>query len=105
LIAAGGIEELQQIVMPYKQVRMTALNDRAFIEQLLAGHEPATEVRFSSGSDERRTRFEFSFHGDDESLAAFVSTLVAEGLRPIRLDEEGRDLEEVFMRVTKGLAG
>jgi ABC-2 type transport system ATP-binding protein len=104
LIAAGGIEELQQIVMPFKQVRMTALNEKALVERLLAANEAAAEVQFPNESTDGRTRVEFSFHGDDDALAALIASLVAQGLRPIRLNEDGRDLEEVFMRVTRGLS-
>jgi ABC-2 type transport system ATP-binding protein len=105
LIAAGGIEELREIVMPSREVRMTALNDRAAIEQLLAGRESVSGIRFPNDSETGRTRVDFAFSGDEAALAELVSTLVSGGLRPIRLNEEGHDLEEVFMRITKGLSG
>jgi ABC-2 type transport system ATP-binding protein len=105
LIAAGGIEELQQIVMPYKQVEMTALNPRTEIEAVLEGQEAVSAIRFPGDNDDGRTRVEFDFSGTDGGLGELISRIVEQGIRPIRLNEEGRDLEEVFMRITKGLSG
>ena len=36
-------------------------------------------------------------------MSDVVSKLIAEGIKIIHFTEETRDLEEVFMRVTKGL--
>ncbi|HUF38089.1 MAG TPA: ABC transporter ATP-binding protein [Anaerolineales bacterium] len=105
LIAAGGIDELHQLVLPQKQVRLTALNAEAELEQLLSGQETVDEVRFIANGGEGRTRVEFAFIGDDDALGDMIAGLVANGVRLIRLDEDGHDLEEVFMRVTKGLSG
>jgi ABC-2 type transport system ATP-binding protein len=103
VIAAGGIEELQQIVLPHKRVQMTVLSDRESTENALDGAEGVSEVRFSDGRTEDRTRLEFDFHGDDVSLSALFAELSLGGLRIIHLNEETRDLEEVFMQLTKGL--
>ncbi len=45
----------------------------------------------------------FDFTGDDENLSGLLSQLVGEGHRIISFSEEIGDLEDVFMRVTKGV--
>ena len=103
MIAAGGIEELQQIVLPHKRVRMTVLDDRDRTEAAFAGAAGVTELRFNEGRSEGRTRLEFDFHGDDLALSELIAGLIGSGLRVLHLNEENRDLEEVFMQLTKGL--
>ncbi len=102
MIATGGIEELQRLVMPHKQVQITALNTQEKIAAVLAQQEAVSALNFLTPSDER-VRVEFTFAGDDAALGNFLAFSVGEGLRVIELKEESRDLEEVFMRVTKGL--
>lgn len=103
IVATGGLDELQQLSMPYKQVRMTVLNSPQTIAAALDGHPLVSQVRLANGSSEARTRLEMMFNGDDHDLSELVSGLVEGGIRIIQLAEENQDLEEVFMRVTKGV--
>jgi len=43
------------------------------------------------------------FSGDDETLARLLSELVSAGFPVIAFREETGDLEDVFMRLTKGV--
>ena len=51
---------------------------------------------------EGRTRLEIAFLGDDSALGEVLANLVGQGMPVIQFNEESRDLEEVFLRATKG---
>ena len=46
---------------------------------------------------------EVSFSGDDEALAGLLAGLVGNGFGVTRFHEESGDLEDVFMRLTRGV--
>ena len=103
LVAAGGLEELQRMALTHKRVLMTALNEADRVEKILENFETVSQLRWMNGSTTGRTRFEFSFTGDDLAFSDFVTELTGLGLRLVHLSEESQNLEDVFMRVTKGL--
>ena len=46
---------------------------------------------------------EFEFNGEEEALSQLLTQLINANIQIIHFTEERHDLEEVFMRVTKGL--
>jgi hypothetical protein len=49
------------------------------------------------------TRLEFDFSGDDQALSDLLADLVRAGIPLIQFSSDARDMEEVFLRATKGL--
>lgn len=43
------------------------------------------------------------FAGDADAQSALLGALVGHGLRVLTFSERGTDLEDIFMKVTKGL--
>jgi hypothetical protein len=56
-----------------------------------------------SSENGSRQRLEFEFTGDDEALSSLLQHLVAQGIPVLNFSSESRDMEEVFLRATKGL--
>jgi hypothetical protein len=50
-----------------------------------------------------RSRLRIDFTGDDEGVAAINQKLAGEGIAVLGFTEETKDLETMFMRVTKGV--
>lgn len=109
LVAAGTLEEMRQRIRAQRVVRV-GLTKRdsgepgRTIEEVqawLAGRsdvvrvEPVTE----NGEDE----LQVTFAGDEEALARLLSELVGAGFPVTTFREETGDLEDVFMRLTKGI--
>jgi len=103
MVATGGIEDLQQLVMPHRQVVITTLGSPEQTEQALKCFEGVSEIAANGAPSEARSRLEFAFVGDDKALSDLLAGLVKKGIKVIHFSEETRDLEEVFMRITKGL--
>lgn len=104
MVATGGIEELQQMVMPHRQVKITVLNGAQQAEAFLKNFPGVSSVvNLTPNANGGRTRFEFEFVGEEAALSELLAHLINAQVQIIHFSEEQRDLEEVFMRVTKGL--
>jgi ABC-2 type transport system ATP-binding protein len=104
MVATGGIEELQQLVMPHRQVQLTVLNRATEVEEILRNLSGISVVEnLTPNGNNGRTRFEFEFTGEESALSDLLTQLIKADIQIIHFSEERRDLEEVFMRVTKGL--
>jgi ABC-2 type transport system ATP-binding protein len=103
MVATGGIEDLQKLVMPHKQVELAVLDSFETVASLLAGREGVDGVSALPAAEENRTRLGFSFAGDDAALGDLLAFLVKNKARVVQFKEESRNLEEVFMRITKGV--
>jgi ABC-2 type transport system ATP-binding protein len=104
MVATGGIEELQQLVMPHRQVQLTVLNRAAEAEEILRNLSGVSAIEnLTPNGNKGRTRFEFEFTGEESALSNLLTQLIQTEIQIIHFSVERRDLEEVFMRVTKGL--
>jgi ABC-2 type transport system ATP-binding protein len=110
LVAAGALEELQQILMPHRKVHLTILAQPEEALQMLTqnaalqnqpGVLSVTEVQVNNG--DKKAHFEIEFSGDDQVLSEILANLLGKGIPVLHFSEDNRDLEEVFMRATKGL--
>jgi ABC-2 type transport system ATP-binding protein len=110
LVASGPLEQLQQMLMPHRKINLTLLSAPAEALQMLTsqaallsqpGVLSVSEVHVNN--DDKKTHFEIEFSGDDQALSSTLAGLLAKGIPVLHFSEDNRDLEEVFMRATKGL--
>ena len=104
LVAIGGLEELQQQLMPVRKIEITVLGSHEEAQKLLMGMPGvATAERLSSQNNGGRSRLEIAFSGDDNALSGVLTMLVTHGVPVVHFSEDSRDLEAVFLQATKGL--
>jgi ABC-2 type transport system ATP-binding protein len=110
LVAHGQPEEMHRRLIPHRRLVITLLNGAAQAMAALQGHAQVAAVTEVKGGEKnggvnsgQRATLQIDFAGDDEAVAALLGDLVRQGLPVIHLTEETRDLEEVFMRATKGI--
>jgi ABC-2 type transport system ATP-binding protein len=109
LVAHGRPEEMHRRLIPHRRLVITLLGDAAQAVEALKQNEMVAAVEEARGSGNggaeaaARSTLQVDFAGDDEAVAALLGDLVRRGLPVIHLSEETRDLEEVFMRATKGI--
>jgi len=104
LIASGTPEDLQLHSLPNRLVEITLLDrvDEAIAYLSNLDSVVAVEPQASRNKHQRK-RLVIQFSGDDLSLSKLLADLTAQGFPVIHFSENSRDLEEVFMRLTKGL--
>jgi ABC-2 type transport system ATP-binding protein len=118
LVALGSLEELHLQIIPARRVEVTLLGEGERLRALLAerpevtaiesislsgtvpGAPPAVAAQYPNGG---RIRLAFEFNGEDAALSRLLADLVAAGLPVVGFSADQRDLEEVFLRATKGI--
>jgi len=101
LVALGTLEQLRAHVMPHRQVHIGLLDRRDEAQIMLQSLAGVSEVR--TVDNITRVSLEVDFSGDDEALHQLLVKLLAENYPVIHFSEESNNLEEVFMRTTKGI--
>ncbi len=106
LVALGALNELTEKAVPHRLIRIAFLNQIELeqAQNALAALPGISSVRAQDGLGKAGwLSFEAEFSGDDASLQSILSTLVSQGLPIVHFSEETQDLEEVFMRATRGI--
>jgi ABC-2 type transport system ATP-binding protein len=96
LVASGSLDEIRQQVVEARTLRLRVLSDREQAIKILKGQPGVGEIYPSDGS------LEVEFLGGEDSAADLLANLVSAGVRLAAFSEELSDLEEIFLRLTKG---
>ncbi len=105
LVAVGSLEELQQHLLPHRLVRIAVLEraeDAAALLQAAPGVQ-SVNILPAGNKEGQVVRLELEYLGEDTSLTALLKTLIDQSIPVLSFNVDSRDLEEVFMRATKGL--
>ena len=104
LVAAGSLEQLHLQVLPGRQVEVTVLDRMDETAQLLEQQEGVSQVdRHPAQNETGRQYLTFQFDGDDDALSRLLAHLVQNGATVLHFSEDARNLEDVFMRTTRGI--
>ncbi|UCC64932.1 MAG: ABC transporter ATP-binding protein [Anaerolineae bacterium] len=96
LVASGPLDEISRHVRQGRTLRLKVLSDLNEAEAVLRDQPGIGEVYEVNGF------LEVEFLGDDEATAELLVALVRCGLRPVSFGEVTDELEEIFLRLTKG---
>ncbi len=104
IIMQGSIDQLRQQLMAHREIIITVMDSSA-AEKVLALASSLAQVGTAETITPRngRSRVRVDFTGNDEELGAFSQRLYAGGVALLGFHEEEKDLEQMFMRVTRGL--
>ncbi|MCQ3935649.1 MAG: ABC transporter ATP-binding protein [Chloroflexi bacterium] len=106
LVALGTLDQLHQRLLPHRLVHVALLNTvpPEDARAVLANLPGVSSVRLREGFIRADwIMFEAEFLGDDEALRSLLAALLEKGLPVVHFSEETQDLEEVFMRATRGI--
>lgn len=102
IVMQGPIKDLRKQLMPHKIIVISLLDKveeaKAAI-MTLAGIESVTDMEPEDGK--KRLRVEFS--RDDAAVSELLTALTTKQIPVVNFAEETSDLEQVFMKVTKGI--
>jgi ABC-2 type transport system ATP-binding protein len=101
LVAGGPLDEVRRVAVQGRMLHIKTLSDREQAQTILrdqpgVGHiyqvNDSLEVEFTAGN---------AVNGD-EATADLLEVLLGHGVRVVAFHEVASDLEEVFLRLTKG---
>ena len=98
LIAAGSVDQIIEATGLTRTVEIRASAGLELVEDVLRDNPLVTEVIFEPDTD----RFEVGFNGSLDDVADLLQVLLNNGVRVVQAVESASDLEEIFMRVTRG---
>lgn len=104
IIMEGSIDELKQELMEAREIIIT-VKDHETAELVLStvsGMQDVSNVEILTPR-QGRSRVRLDFSGDDDGIISISRTLADQGVAILGFQEQERDLENMFMRVTKGL--
>jgi ABC-2 type transport system ATP-binding protein len=96
LVISGPLDAITRQVRQGRTLRLKIISDQEEAEVVLRDQPGVGQICEANGF------LEVEFLGDDEAVADLLGALVASGLRIISFSEVTSDLEEVFLRLTKG---
>jgi ABC-2 type transport system ATP-binding protein len=104
MVAQGSMQDMRSQLMPHREILVT-IRDNEVAEQVIAlvngmeGIVNAVILEPKGG----RSRVRIDFTGDDDGVAAINQKLHGANIAILGFNEETKDLEAMFMRVTKGI--
>ena len=103
LVAYGAIDDLQQQLIPTRKIQISVLGDGNSTVILLNKHHLITNVTLLESIKTNQSEIHFDFSGSEEEKSALLAELVVEKIPVIRFAEDQQNMENVFMRATKGI--
>lgn len=102
MVTQGNIDEMQRLLIPHRTIFVTLLGKVEETKDVLLNMENVDEFE-EQPPENGRHRLRISLTGGDDAVSKLLSALVERGLPVVNFTEEERDLEEIFMRATKGI--
>jgi ABC-2 type transport system ATP-binding protein len=104
MIAQGSMEDMRAQLQPHREITVTLLDQQAVeaVKTLMSdvdGVIGTIELEPKAG----RLRLRIDYTGDDAGVAALNARIAGAGVAILGFAEETKDLEAMFMRVTKGI--
>ena len=103
LIVSGKLEDLHLQIMPSRLIRITVLDQLEKSQALLEAREDVGKVKVEHINADGKAQLRIEFTGGDAELSALLTHFIGAGIPVLHFSEDQRDLEEVFLRTTKGL--
>jgi ABC-2 type transport system ATP-binding protein len=95
LIVAGSLKEIENKIHSTKTYRLTALGPLESIDEFLKGRG-IEQIKTDSGA------LEFSWSQNEEDIASLLSALVSQNFQITSFHPVSANLEDLFMKITKG---
>jgi ABC-2 type transport system ATP-binding protein len=97
LLAAGPVADVIRSIRQNRVVEIIVAGQNETCEVILAHHPQVRNLTYG----ERQFKFEFA--GNDDDVLNLHRQLISEGVPVVWFNEVEADLEEAFMKITKGL--
>ena len=96
LVISGNLNEIKQIALKQRTLKIKFLSDLEQAGEYIKGYPGVGEIH------KNNDHLEIPFVGNDTEIAEFLSSLIKAGIKVTSFSEKSSDLEEIFLRLTKG---
>ena len=102
IVMQGTLDELKRNLMPHREAVITLLDKAEDAKSVLLAIEGVISVDMLP-DEAGKKRIKVNFNGDDMLMTAMMQALATRAIPMVNFAEQSQNLEEVFMKVTKGL--
>lgn len=104
MVAQGSMQDMRAQLMPHREIMVTVRDDEVAekVKSVVSTIQGVVNVEILEPKA-GRSRVRIDFTGDDDGVAAINQKLGAAEIAILGFSEETKDLEAMFMRVTKGM--
>ena len=104
MVMQGSMDELKSELTPHREIVVTVKDNEVAekVKALVAGRESVASVEIIEPKS-GRSRVQIEFTGDDNGVEELSDAISKADIRILGFNEETKDLESMFMRVTKGI--
>ncbi len=104
MVMQGTLDEMKTRYQPHREIIVT-VKDNESAERVKSLVMAVSDVLQAEIIEPKagRSRVRIDFTGDDDGVAALSQAISSGGVSVLGFNEEIRDLESVFMKVTKGI--
>jgi len=104
MVMQGSMDDLKSQLTPHREIMVTVKDNDAAeqVKELITGMDDVIEISIIEPKA-GRSRVRIDYSGDDDGVAAINQKLANASIAIFGFNEEIKDLEAMFMSVTKGI--
>ena len=103
LVAYGNMDEMKRKFMPNRIIRIRVIDNLDKLNESLVGVDQVGNLKGAPEIDIPPRTLQFEFSGNDHELSRLLNNLIEANHPIVSFNEVTQDLEDVFLRVTKGI--
>lgn len=103
LVAYGDLAEMKQKLRPHRVVHVRTLGQVEDLQKVLIMHDHVNGILTSAEVDLPPDTIRFDFTGGDQQMSSLLAELVQGEIPIVSFCEDGDDLEDLFLHVTRGI--
>ena len=101
LVTSAPIDEILRLTREHRRFTIQVLNNTQRVNEILHNLPAVRDITFDEGHSQGK-KIEIEFSGNDEAAADLLEILVTQNVRVASFSELNNNLEEAFLRLTKG---
>ena len=103
LVAYGDMIEMKKRLRSHRVFSIETIGDIEPLRTALSSNDKVSQFIPRDTESKVSSALRFEFTGDDEEASKLLAELIQKGYRIFSFHEEGSDLEDVFMDLTRGI--
>jgi ABC-2 type transport system ATP-binding protein len=110
LLASGDVDSILRSLQPHRTLEIRVLTAAEQAETFLRSLPDILDVRVTENqpsaeqpAEQQPTTLLVDYTGNERGLGELLAQVISQGIVVTRFAEQASDLEDIFMRVTKGI--
>ena len=103
LVAYGDMDEMKKQLRPHRVVQVRVLDRLDALQEALIRDDHVIGLVTAADGELLPGTLRFDFTGNDQALSQLLTDLIQAGIPIVSFNEEGSDLEDLFLHVTRGI--